>query len=304
MECKPAAGNVCVSSDIFSCEADGRVGEMVKRCWPQACYNGECGESACLARSRLIYVVDDEWRLLSFSPAGETYEFQLIGTLDCPAGPSWPAWPQESAPFSMSVDRHAIAWVLYNSGEIFWVDTATAKCQPSVFQKGQKGFELFGMGFVSDGPGSNQEKLFISGGEVNLLQVGDLGYIDPATTAVTKIGPLPQAEQSPELTGTGNGSLFAYFPGATSPFVAELDKSTGQIKQKWFLPATGDTVTAWAFAHWGGDFFIFVSSQPLFGSEERKVLRLNPTSGQTQTIMTDVPYRIVGAGVSTCAPVQ
>ena len=34
-------------------------------------------------------------------------------------------------PFSMGVDRNAVAWVLYSNGQLFQVDTTTAKCTES-----------------------------------------------------------------------------------------------------------------------------------------------------------------------------
>ena len=63
------------------------------------------------------------------------------------------------------------------------------------------------------------------------------------------------------------------------------------------------SVTAWAFAHWGGRFYIFTTHSTLFGGESSKVLRLDPTTGKVTTLLNSSPYRVVGAGVSTCAPV-
>ena len=48
----------------------------------------------------------------------------------------------------MSIDRDANAWVLYTSGEIFWVPvTDVDSCTRSPFTPGSQGFELFGMGY-------------------------------------------------------------------------------------------------------------------------------------------------------------
>ena len=58
--------------------------------------------------------------------------------------------------------------------------------------------------------------------------------------------------------------------------------------------------TAWAFAFWGGDFWIFLTK----GSETATTVY--QIDGMTGTIKgtTAAPGRtIVGAGVSTCAPV-
>ncbi|HUU00347.1 MAG TPA: hypothetical protein VM425_02800 [Myxococcota bacterium] len=302
VDCDPAAGNVCSGGDVHACNPDGTVGDLVETCWTEDCVAGSCGNPACPPETMFIYVVDDSYRLLSFNPAGGANEFALIGNLDCPAGASWPDWSGggTATPFSMSVDRSGRAWVLYTSGEIFWVSTTDASCQASPYPKGQDGFKLFGMGFVSDEAGSEAEHLFIAGGNVDAQVMGDMAMIDPNTLALTTIGSCPQAEYGPELTGTGKAEWFGYFPGSGSTFVAKLNKQSGQIDNQWALPGLSGDIRAWAFAHWGGKFYIFVTTYS--GSYDSKVLRLDPDSGQTETLLDNLPYIIVGAGVSTCAP--
>src|SRR5262245_1063690 len=75
----------------------------------------------CLARARIIYTIDEDNMLRAFDPM--TLKFVNIGFLMCPAG--------GASPFSMGVDHNAVAWVLYNNGEIFQVDTQNAACKPS-----------------------------------------------------------------------------------------------------------------------------------------------------------------------------
>jgi hypothetical protein len=302
VNCDPSAGNVCYQGDVYACDPAGTIGDLVETCWTELCVDGNCGDPGCPPETQFIYVVDDEYRLLSFNPAGGANQFNLIGNLDCPAGSSWPDWGggNPATPFSMSVDRDAKAWVLYTSGEIFWVSTTDASCQASPFVKGQQDFKLFGMGFVSDEPGSDSEKLYIAGGDVDAQVMGDMAYIDPNTLAINYIGPAPQSEYGPELTGTGKAEWFGYFPGANSTFVAQLSKSTGQIDQQWSLPGLGSDIRAWAFAHWGGVFYLFVTTYD--GGYDSKVIRFDPQVGQPETLMTGLDYIIVGAGVSTCAP--
>ncbi len=299
--CNPGLPTVCVDGDVYACEPDGSIGALVERC-AAGCRYGAC-EGGCSAASQLIYVVDDSYRLLSFSPQDDANAFELVCELDCPAGPSWPAWGAggTATPFSMSVDRSARAWVLYTSGEIFWVDTASGHCSASDWVADAGGFELFGMGFVSDETGSETETLYIAGGLVGELAGGRIAGVDPDTLQVAPVGPVPAAEYSPELTGTGEARFYAYFPGQNDSFVAELSKVDGGIVQRWDLPPLGGTVRAWAFAHWGGKFYIFVTVREGDGNNSQ-VLRLDPDSGQTDTILEDLPYIIVGAGVSTCAP--
>lgn len=309
VECRPDDARACSGSEVHECNDDGTIGELIEDCGVEGCSSGTCGEeSSCDAGGvELIYVVDDEYNLLSFDPSvlgtGED-PFTLIGSLSCPAGSSWPAWPggDPATPFSMSVDRSGTAWVLYTSGEIFHVSTQDASCSPSGFTPGQAGFELFGMGFVSDAAGSEEETLFISGGSADSLVTGNLGAVDKDSMEVTSVGPLPLTEYSPELTGTGDAELYGYFPGSFDTFVANLDKSTVAEKQSWDLPALANDVRAWAFAHWGGKFYIFITTG--FDVPAPQVLELDPSNGNVTPVVPDSEWIVVGAGVSTCAPIS
>lgn len=156
------------------------------------------------------------------------------------------------------------------------------------------------MGFVTEKAGSTKEKLYLAGGDTK-SKGSQLSVLAPENLAVTSVGDMTSAEQSPELTGTGNGGLYAYYPGATKTWVAEIDPVTAKEKQTWQLQADGDNASAWAFAHWGGKFYIFTTGG-VFGTGDTRMLRLDPSTGKTETLVAKVPYRIVGAGVSTCAP--
>ena len=57
---------------------------------------------------------------------------------------------------------------------------------------------------------------------------------------------------------------------------------------------------AWAFAFWGGHFWLFTNPN-MMGSSQ--VDRYDPSANTTTTEVNSVGFRIVGAGVSTCAPV-
>jgi hypothetical protein len=306
--CDPAQNTTCQGNSVYVCNDDGTLGGEIMSCGIDPCTNGTCGAPTddCSEESKLIYVVDTDYNLLSFDPKllpGNA--FTLIGKLTCPAGPILPGAPvggTKATPFSMSVDRSGRAWVLYSSGEIFWVSTADASCQKSPWTVGTQGFELFGMGFVTDTPGGTSEKLYIAGG-ARTLNGGNLGVVDPQTMQATKMGALPQAENSPELTGNGKAELWGYYPATTKSVVARMNKTSAQSEEPYDLPALSGTVTAWAFAHHGGRYYVFVTTMPAFGPEVSKVLRLDPTTKMTEAVVPMSPYRVVGAGVSTCAPV-
>lgn len=303
-DCDPALGGACQGNVLYTCDQNGKIGAKKKDCLGLSCSAGDCRAPSCAFGSRLIYVVDTDYRLLSFDPAAESDHFKLIAKLSCPAGSPWPFRPAPASPFSMSVDRSARAWILYTSGEVFWVDTKTGACKAAPFQKGQHDFKLFGMGFVADAKGSNAEKLYVANSRESTTTPDTLGYIDPGTMTLQQIGPLTKAEYSAELTGTGNAELYAYHPGTSSTFVAQVDKTTGKVVKQWKVSSLGGQVMAWAFAHWGGRFYIFVTvAEGMFGTERSMVLRLNPSTGSTTTFLNNIKYKIVGAGVSTCAPV-
>jgi hypothetical protein len=300
VDCSPSLPTQCDGDDVRKCDASGHFGEVVLTCDPGMCKGGNCLNS-CGVDADLIYIVDQQYRLLSFNPRDGKNDIKLIGSLSCPAGPAWGGGT--STPFSMSVDRDAQAWVLYNSGEIFWVNTKDAMCKPSGFLPGQNGFQTFGMGFVSDSVGTSNETLFITGGSYATPGKGNLGSVHKMALNVTTRGALPDTEYGPELTGTGKAELYGYFPGDNS-FVARFDKATGMPAVTWPLPPVTETVQAWAFAHWGGRFYIFITTLDS-GTfmPNSQILMFTPVDGKVTPLLDHLPYTIVGAGVSTCAPI-
>jgi len=247
---------------------------------------GDCSEAA-----RWIYLVDSDGTLVRFEP--DSLRFTRIGTLDCPAGGL-------DNPFSMSVDRNANAWVLYSDGRVYSASTADAHCTATSFAANQAGFEVFGMGFASNAAMSTDETLYVAGGPESMIGSGaNLGRIDTASLSLSSIGALPGW---PELTGTGLGELWGFFPMTSPASVRQIDKASGGTSREFPLSAIDTTATqAWAFAFWGGRFYIFI--QALFDTSTN-VWRLDPTDGSVVEVVHDSGYRVVGAGVSTCAPVE
>jgi hypothetical protein len=253
----------------------------------------------CAEGARWIYLVDSDTTLIKFEP--DVLRFTDIGLLTCPV-------TGVNSPFSMSVDRAAFAWVLYTggalglgAGNLFRVPTSDpAACAATEFVPGQEDFNLFGMGFVSNSAGSSDETLFVAGGPTAGIGTGDqrLGWIDMATLVLTPIGPV---EGSPELTGTGAGQLWGFAPDTDPKKVFEIDKTSGERLRTYDLPDLGAAQPeAWAFAHWGGDYYIFLKT---VDDASTNVWKLESDDGSTTNVMPDTGRRIVGAGVSTCAPI-
>ena len=313
LQCDPNAGNTCNGNDVVSCGADGTFGPPVETCGTgKMCTAGAC-QNACTADGvDLVYVVDEANMFLSFDPRllpGDP--FKLIGTLNCGTNGSTlqlPAGP--ITPFSMSVDRMGRAWVEYTTGEIFNVSLTTAACTSTMYAPNSDSMALFGMGFVTDSANSNTEKLYIVGGGRSAEPNGRLRFVDvmagnyaPQGTSTVSLA----SDFSPELTGTNEGKLFGFFPVITSgpSYVQEIDKTTGAgVGMKYDLGTTGlgNQIRAWAFAQWGNRFYIFVTTQDANGVRNSTVRSIDKMTGAYKIELQNLPYYIVGAGVSTCAP--
>ena len=163
------------------------------------------------------------------------------------------------------------------------------------------------MGFVTDTAGGDTEKLWLGGGNADAAELGDLGWINPPTAyGIQRVGPMTtSSEYSPELTGLGDGTLWGFYPGLGSAFVQQIDKNTGGSTgpQRTIPGGLGGTVAAWAFAQWGGKFYLFVTTVDPFGGENSSIRTIDRMTGQYQLVAQNLPYTIVGAGVSTCAPI-
>ena len=278
--CDPKETRVCVGTRVVACE-DGKLGRALRQCADTG-RKGKC-VGQCASGAELIYVVDSQDQLLSFDPRRLPSDpFKLIGVMSCSA---------TGSPFSMSVDRGGTAWVLYTDGNVFEVSTTDASCKPSGFTARR----TFGMGFTSDAPGSKAEKLYLA---MNDGSRG-LAYLDTTTDVPTAhaLATLPYTSRHPELTGTADAKLFGFFPTSDVPaFVQEIDRKTGAlVGTRWDLGERLDP-SAYAFAQWGGVFYIFVTTG---ASTVRSIDR---ATGRAAMVLDNIPYRIVGAGVSTCAP--
>jgi hypothetical protein len=277
----------------------------------EACGGGVC-TTACTADGvDLVYVVDEANNLMSFNPlklALNQNPFTTIGTLTCETQlATVPGHAGGVTPFSMAVDRDGTAWVMYTSGEIFKVSIQTAACSASTYAARQNNLLLFGMGFVTDSAGANTEKLFAGGGRADTGPMGQLAVIDTsvATPTPTIVGVLSAtAESAPELTGTSEAKLYAFYPGETKAYVQEVNKSNGApVGQEFLIPGgLGGSVRAWAFAQWGGKFYIFVTTT-IAGVDNSTVRVIDRATGAYSLALENLPNLIVGAGVSTCAPI-
>lgn len=249
------------------------------------------------ADATLVYVVTTQNNIYSFYPADGA--FKLIGNLTCPA-------PRGSTPFSMAVDRKGKAFVVFNgagpggagNGLLYEVSTLTGACIRAPFMPNQMNVSTFGMGFASNDNGPD-ETLFIASDPQNggPPQPAVLGSIDVKTFKLSVIAPFTPIISQAELTGTGDGRLFAFYREGSGSAIAQIDKATGKLVAVSPLPSVSQGM-GWAFAFWGGDFYTFTSP-----GGTSQVTRFRP-SDRSVTPVGTLNENIVGAGVSTCAPEQ
>jgi hypothetical protein len=256
--------------------------------------------AGCDGGPTLIYVVTQTFDLMSFDPS--TFAFDTIGRIQCPIMPSMPP-SSPPMPFSMAVDQTGIAYVAYSDGELFRVSTADASCRATGFVRNQPGFENFGMGYSRDSTGAS-ETLYVAG-QGDMRVPPTLGRIDTTNFRLDVIAPFAPPLRMAELTGAGNGSLYAFYSPSNSDNAAptaigQVDTNTadliGQSNLSSLVLGCG-----WAFAFWGGDFYIFTT--PSLQNCQSIVSRFRPSDGSLKQVAM-APGEIVGAGVSTCAPVQ
>ncbi len=254
---------------------------------------GDAHGSNCANGTELVYVLGASNVLWSFDPRVNTPQaFKAIGQVGCSAG---------AGPNSMAIGRDGYAYVAYmtaleDCAGVYKVNIADASCAgPANVKCGQgSGFKKFGMGYATDVVGGSTDKLYLA----TSTGAPKLGRVDPTTGGITTVGALPGGA---EFTGNGNAELWGFFPAAGGSTVRQIDKDTAQVLTSIPVPQlnTNGASLAYAFAFWGGSFYVFFDTSGS-GSTVWKV----DHDGTVTKWIPKVEARIVGAGVSTCAPVE
>jgi hypothetical protein len=253
-------------------------------------------ECECAEGTDVIYVLSDNAELWSFDP--EELEFTLISSFSCDGLIST---------FSMGVDRNAIAWVMFQGAEIYNIDVNNPlACIDPGYTPGQGGFDLYGMAFVSEGEDNPCDQLYAlrySGG-IGFQEgpgIGALGTMKTDDLLLDVLGPTDY--DGGELTGTGDGRLFA-FAGASPAKLVEFDKDDASVID--ILPLdTLELTNAFAFSFFAGDFYFFTEGAGFVSSQVTHMDYDDSDADgeqQLEVVVPNAPIRIVGAGVSTCAP--
>jgi len=278
------------TGDSTSTGGDSTTGAPVEPC---ACPDLE------VALDDGIFVLSDNSEIYKFYP--ETNKFELLGAFKC---------GNATGTFSMAVDRLGFAWVMFSNplGKIWKLDlTNVANCTDPGYNPGQMGVNYFGMAFVSNSQFDQCDQIYgntfngIGGfGEGNMI--GDFLTVDPNSLLIQKIG--KTNFNGAEVTGTGDGRVFM-FGGVNPAKLVEVEKGTGK-----FLNTTPlgnlELTNAFAFSFFGGDFYMFTESDnnPFVSKVTHFDYDDSDKNGKQDltTVVNTAPIRIVGAGVSTCAP--
>ncbi|MDB4944793.1 MAG: hypothetical protein JWP97_4327 [Labilithrix sp.] len=262
----------------------------------------------CVEQTKQVYVIATDKVLYRFYP--QTLKFERVGMVACPSA---------AGTFSMAISRYGIAYVEYTDGRLFAVDTLTARCYVTPFKPGLTGFENFGMGYAVDGEpnydggvgdagdadaadpdaGDGEAEGGADGGDAGVdasvhetlyVSGAGLGSLDTKSYDIKFLGSLTYGRT--ELTGRDR-DLFAFAVG--SGIVAGLDKTNAATRVTYRTTAVAERA-AFAFAHWGGAFYIFT------GDERSMVTKYSPAEDRSEVVVQDTGMLIVGAGSSTCAP--
>lgn len=237
-------------------------------------------EDDCDNTSDLIYVIDrSDEGLYLFDPL--TGDFNYLFTLNCTM------W---GSPGSMAVARDGAAYVRYSDNTIYKVNLTSGTCSQTNYNAG---FGSFGMGFATDSAGTWMDQLYIANSD-------DLAALDTGDWSLDLVGGMPSQS---ELTGNAAGELWAFLPLEEPAALIHIDQTNGDRLTRLELSnfAEPTDIDAFAFATWGGDFYLFVR---LYGmGNTTDVLKVD-ASGNMTTFAADTGMDVVGAGVSTCAPTE
>lgn len=249
----------------------------------------------------------------------ETLTFTLLTDVVCPDTADWGV-------ASMAIDRQRRAWIEwgglqngktdphYKRIDVLDLDTGDCSVNQGELPVTEHWGGPLGMAFVSEAEDSPVEQLFFVDSGSNLHTLG-------STEAIGRYWEFEKAHQGTEfsgveLTGTGEGRLFnlimnwsfewdhpctADNPCYPTVHLGEVNKEDGSAISNVELPdveALGIATGGFAFAHWGGRFWIFSSEN--FGPT--LVYDYDPATHTTVVALDDAPDGVVGAGVSTCAP--
>lgn len=281
-------------------------GELVLDVEPGADDSPEPGECPCVGTGEGIYLLSDANELWTFDP--DTLEFEVLGAVECPT---------TGMPIAMAVDRQGGALLAYVVLPAFagmppTVETfSIALGDPSACEAVELPLPadrmLAGTGYASASATDPCDDLYLFANSTldDAPGTSALARVDDDGDWV-ELGAVPW--MSAQLSGTGDGRLFGFaFAAAQNEgdfgeaSLVELDRDDAEVLEAVVVPqgTDGDSM---AFAFWGGDAWFFTDG-PHDTSVVRRLDHDGSDGGGTSIVVDETPVRIMGAGVSTCAPI-
>jgi hypothetical protein len=223
------------------------------------------------------YLLDQNGSLYTYSP--QTLRADFVATPKCTS----------ALPWTLSVSREGVAYLVYEDWRIYAFDLKTHACTPTPYRTGQLGISS-GQG-IAVSRASSTETLFVYGrpaGSVTTL----LARADLTSFVLSEVGQ-PIASTSPEtgfdMQADLSGHLFVYTPDGV---VAELDATTAAVIDSRAVGFPPFSDSSWAIMTYQDEVFLFGDLQ---------VARYDRAS-RTATVLGTVTGTsdIVGASAVPC----
>jgi hypothetical protein len=253
-----------------------------------------------------------ELTLYKFKPT--TLQLTEIAPLSCPE--------IASALASVTVDRNSNLWLVHPNGAVY---RAPLNGQPCTLVAGTDlepltEYNVSSAAFSATAAGANTESLYSVSYRTTMepTQFRRTTPPNPATLPIATLAPAqsPVAVasswgRSPIITGTGDARLFSLsLPDGNAGLtrLSQIDRDTGLLSgtPRQFASEFSGSHSA-AFAFFGGDVWLFTHHQATANTSyylQLVVTRYQMATGTASVVGTFDDIRPLGAGVSTCAPVQ
>ena len=259
--------------------------------WVPVRPDGGSTPAGCAAGAGDILVLNTSGELFRFDPL--LLAFTPVGTPRC-------AGAEGAEAFAMAQARDGAPWLVYTSGVLVRA-TSPSSCVDTGWVPGTGGMEVFAMAFAGS---ADRDDVLLVAGDTHAswgTRPARLGRVNPASLVLQPLCLLPSA---PELTATGDGRAWAFFPMESPPRFRPVDPLLGTLGRAVELPTLSGTPTHWAVAFHGGALWIFLQRVGDFSTGVYRVDVDAPSPRAEQVVRHDTTLHVVGAAVSPCAPLR
>ncbi len=218
-----------------------------------------------------------------WAASGELYTFdpptlttQPLGMVSCPT---------MQGPWTLSVTREGIGYMIYQDWNIYRVDLSTLECTTTPYVPFQLGFT--GQEAIAVSRGTATERLFVYG--VDQTQTPTLAVTDLASFVLTPVGlvtPNPMAFPL-DMQGDAFGRLFAL---SETGELLDIASGSGALLGE-DQTAFNDPGGGWAVMTWNDELFFFGGTTTIYQYD---------LTTKNLTVVGQVNDEIVGASAADC----